>query len=102
MGEALDDFAAEALFVIEHVMGDIKARGNLPGIVNILPGATGTLTVRRRAMIIKLKRHTDNVVALLLEQSGNDGRIDAARHGNDDTRLSRGLWQAETVERRQG
>jgi hypothetical protein len=48
-------------------------------------------------MVIKLQRHPDDVIALRLEQGGRDRRVDAARHGNDDTSVCRPAVVIEAV-----
>ena len=66
--ERRDDLALEPLLVVEHIMRDAEPGGGKTRIVNILSGATGSFAVNRRAMVVKLQRHADDVVALLLEQ----------------------------------
>ena len=38
----------------------------------------------RLAVVVELQGDADDVVALLREQGGDDGGIDATRHGDDD------------------
>ena len=52
--------------------------------------------MNRRAMIVKLQGHADDIVALLLEQRRHDRGVDPARHRNDDARLRRGFIETET------
>ena len=50
------------------------------------------------AMVVELERDADDIVALALEQGCDDGRIHAARHGDDDAGL-RGIGRkVECVE----
>jgi hypothetical protein len=37
-------------------------------------------------MVVELKRDADDLIAFLGQEPRHDGRIDTARHGNDDTR----------------
>ena len=47
------------------------------------------------AVVVELERNADNVIAFGLEHCGGDGRIDAARHGDHDTRVAGGFVKAE-------
>ena len=58
--------------------------------MNVLAGAAGALAVRRLAMVVELQRDADDVIALLFQQRGDDARIDAAGHGDDDARFRPG------------
>ena len=40
--------------------------------------------MRCRAVIVKLQRDADDIIAFALQKTCNDRRIDAARHGDDD------------------
>jgi hypothetical protein len=68
-----------------------EARSGQAGVMNVLPGATGSSAVDRRAMIVELQGHTDDVIALFMKQRGHDRRIDPARHRNDHARCRGGL-----------
>ena len=52
----------------------------------------------RRAVVVKLQRDADDVVALGLEQRRRHRGIDAARHGDDDAGVLRPAFDIETVE----
>ena len=52
----------------------------------------------RRAMVVKLQRDADDVVALGLEQRRGHRRIDAAGHGDDDPGLRGRALGVEAVE----
>lgn len=67
------------------------------GVVDILTGAAGAGPVHRRAMIVKLQRDAENVVALAFEKPRHDGRVDAAGHGDDDARIFGLAVKIETV-----
>ena len=97
-GEAVDHRFLEAALVVEHVMRDADALGDRARVVDVLAGAAGALAVRRRAMVVKLQRDADDVVALGLEQRRRDRGIDAARHGDDDARVVRPALDIEPVE----
>ncbi len=81
-------------------MGDVEARCNLARVMDVLPRTAGALAMLCGAVVVQLERDADDLVALFLEQGGNDRRIDAARHGDDNPCLLRGLRQVEAVERR--
>ena len=56
----------EAVLVIEHVMGNAQASGHAARILHVLSRAARALLLCRRANIVKLQRHADNVVAFSL------------------------------------
>ena len=86
-GERLDHFFAEPLLVIEDIVGNAEARGDVASVMNILSRAARALAMDRRAMVVELHRQPDDVVALALKQRGDDAGIDAARHRDDDASL---------------
>ena len=96
--EGVDDLFAEAGFVIQHVMGNAKALGDPTGIVDILAGAAGALAMGGGAMVVKLQRDADDVIAFLLQKRCHNGGIDPAGHGHDHARVRRRPRQAEGVE----
>ena len=98
VGEAVDHRLAEAVLVVEHVMRNADALGDAARIVDVLAGAAGALAVGRRAVVVKLQRDADDVVALGLQQRRRDRGIDAARHGDDDAGVLRPPFEIETVE----
>jgi hypothetical protein len=65
-GEIVDHGLSKAVFVIQHVMRNANSVGNIAGIVDILSGAASAFAVCGRAMVIKLKRDANNVVAFRL------------------------------------
>ena len=67
-------------------------------VVNVLAGAASAFPARRRAMIVELQGDADDVVALALQQRGHDGTIDAAGHGDDDTRILGRAGQHQAVQ----
>jgi hypothetical protein len=98
VSEIVDDGLAEAILVIEHVMGNAELGGDIARVVDVLPGAAGALAVGRRAMIVKLQRDADDIVALGLQQRSRRRGVDAARHGNDDPGILRTTFEIQTVE----
>ena len=72
-----------------------------PLIENILPGAASSLAYRF-AVVVKLQRDTDDVVAFLREQRRRHGTIDATRHRDDDTGVRRVFGKAEEFMRNMG
>ena len=61
--------------------------GHAARVVDVLARAARALAMRRCAVVVELQRDADDVIALTLQQCGHDGGIDAAGHGDDDTRL---------------
>jgi hypothetical protein len=51
-------------------MRDADPLGDISRIVDVLPGATGSLAMGGRPMIVKLQRDADDVVALRLDLEG--------------------------------
>ncbi len=98
-GEGLDHLLAEALLVVEHVMGNPQPRGDVAGVVDVLPGATGALAMGRLAMVVELHGHADHVIALVSQQRRDDGGIDAARHRHDNAGIRGRLVNSEAVGR---
>ena len=90
-GEGLDHLLTKALLVIEHIMRNAEPRGDVPRIVDVLPRAARALAMRRFAVVVELHRDADDVVALESEHRRHDGRIDPARHRDDDAGFGRGL-----------
>jgi hypothetical protein len=48
-----------------------------------------------RAVIVELERDADDIVAFPMQQRRDNGRIHAAGHGDDDSRLGHRLAQPE-------
>ena len=59
-------------------MRNAEAGGHVTGVVNVLAGAAGTGAMRRGAMIVKLQRDADDVVAGVLHERRHDRGIDSA------------------------
>src|SRR5262249_53145274 len=97
VGEIVDHGLAEAAFVIQHVMRDADRGRDIAGIVNVAPGAAGALAMGCRAMVVKLQRDADDVVALRLQQRSRHRRVDAAGHGDHDTGVFGTAFEIETV-----
>ena len=89
LGEAVDHRLLEAALIVEHVMRNADALGDRAGVVDIAAGAAGALAVGRRAVVVKLQRDADDIVAGVGQQRGGDRGIDAARHRDDDARVGR-------------
>ena len=102
VGKIVDHRFPEAAFVIEHVMRDADPLGDIAGVVDILAGAAGPLAMGGRAMIVKLQRDADDVIALGLQQRGRHRRIDAAGHGDHDPGVLRTAFEIQTVEHGSG
>lgn len=83
VGEGIDHRVLEALLVVEHVMRNAERLGDAARVVDVLPRAAGAGAVRRLAVVVKLQRHPDDVVASFLQEPGDNRGIHAARHGDD-------------------
>jgi hypothetical protein len=97
-GKRIDHRLLEAALVVEDVMRDPDPGRDRAGVMDVLPGATGALAVRRLAMVVKLERDPDDVVTLRLEQRRRDRGIDAARHRDDHARVLRPSLQVERIQ----
>ena len=97
LGKIVDHLLAEAAFIIQHVMGNAKPGGDVAGVVNVTAGAAGALAMSRRAMVVKLQRDSDHVIALGLEQRSRHRRIDAAGHGDHDAGVLGTAFEIETA-----
>src|SRR4029079_1382823 len=95
--EAINHRLLESRLVIENVVRNADALRDAASIVNVLPRATGALTMRRCAMVVKLQRHADHVIAFGLEQRSRHRRVDAAGHGDNDARRFGAAIESETV-----
>ena len=95
--ERVDDRVAEALLVVEHVMGNAERFADAARIVDVLAGAAGAGAVDGGAMIVELQRDAEDVIAFALQQPGHDGGVDPARHGDDDARIFRLLVKIQRV-----
>jgi flagellar hook-length control protein FliK len=98
LGEAVDHRFLEAALVVEHVVRNAEALGDAPGVVDVLTSATGALAVGGGTVVVELQGHADHVIAFGLEQRRGHRRIDAAGHGDDDTRGFRTAGKVEAVE----
>ncbi len=97
LGEGVDHLGAKPRLVIQHVMRNAEPRRHLAGVENILAGAAGARPMFRFSLVVKLHGDADDVIALLLEQGRDHGRIDAAGHGHDHAGFTRRLGQVETI-----
>jgi len=79
-------------------MRDAETRRDIARVVNVLTGATGALAMGRGAMVVKLQRDADDVIAFGLQQRSRRRGIDAAGHGDDDPGVFRATFEVEAVE----
>ena len=78
-------------------MRDADAFGDGARVVDVAAGAAGALAVGRRAVIVELQRDADDVIAGSASSAAVTDEIDAARHGDDDTRVGRAALDVEIV-----
>jgi len=67
-GEHVDHRLAEAVLIVQHIMRDADPLGDVTRVVNVLTRAAGALAMGGRAMVVKLQRDADDVIALCLQQ----------------------------------
>ena len=79
-------------------MRDADPFGDAAGVVDILPGAARPLLGQRRAVVIELQRHADDVIAFLGQHRRHDRAVDAPRHRHDHARLRRRLGEPQRVQ----
>jgi hypothetical protein len=96
--KALDHRFLEAALIVEHVMRNADTRSDRAGVVNIATGAAGALAMGRGAMIVKLQRNADHVIAGVGQERRRDRGIDAAGHRDHDARIRRTALDVETVQ----
>jgi hypothetical protein len=49
------------------------------------------------SMIVKLERHANHIIAFAMQETGDNGRIHAARHRHNDAGILWTPWEIETV-----
>ena len=62
-------------------MGHAQGGGGGTGVMNVLPGAAGTLPLDGGAMVVELEGHADHVVSCPSQQGGGHGGVHAPGHG---------------------
>ena len=97
VGELVHHRFAEAVLVVEHVVGEAHLLGHAAGIVDVAPGAAGALAGQRGAVIVELQRDSHDVIALFGQLRRDDGTVDATGHGDHDACHFGRLCKAETV-----
>ena len=86
----LDHLRFEAVFEIDHVVGNAEVLRGPAGIVNVVERAAaarcaaGGNQIGHALPVPQLHGHADHVCALPPEQSGGGGGIDASAHGRGD------------------
>src|SRR5262245_45198302 len=96
--KVFDHGATKPVFVIEDVVRNAQHASHVPRIVNVLPRTASALLLGGAALVIQLKRHADDIVALALEQRRNNGRIHAARHRRNDAGRARRLVKSKSID----
>ncbi len=97
LGKAVDHRFPEPGLVIEDVMRNADALGNGARVMDVAAGAAGALAMRCRAVIVKLQRDADDVVAGVRQDRGGDRGIDATGHGDNHARRRRRSLDVEQV-----
>ena len=94
IGKVLYDLFFEIRLVIQNIMRKAHHFGHALGVIYILPRTTGFCFLYGRAVIIQLKRHANNLIALPREHRRADRAIHAAAHRDNNAGLSLGLIKA--------
>ena len=89
VGELIDHSVLEPALVVQDIVGNADHLGGQTGVVDVLARTAGALLLQRRAVVVKLQRDADDVIARLVQQGGDDGGVHPARHGRDDARPDR-------------
>ena len=76
--------------------------GDVARVVDVAAGAAGALAMGGRAMVVKLQRDPDHVIALGLQQGSRHRGVDAAGHGDHDPRVLRTAFEIQTVSHARG
>ena len=87
VGEIIHNRLGEPALIVEHIVRNTEMVRHRARIIDVLAGTAHPLPGGRLAMVIKLQRHTDGVVAGLRHKAGSDRAVDATGHGHDDTTL---------------
>ena len=96
-GKRRDHGIAESRLVVQDVMRNAELGSNRARITDIATCAARPLAASGTAAVVELQRDADHVVAFVCQKRGDDGRIDTAGHGDDDTRVGGRLRNAKTV-----
>ena len=96
--ERLDHLLAEALLVVEHVVRNAEPGGDVARVVDVLAGAAGALAMGRRAVVVELHRHADDVVALAASSAATTVELTPPGHRHDDAGVRGRLGEAQAVE----
>ena len=83
-------------------MRDADPLGDVARVVDVAAGAAGALAMGGRAMVVKLQRDADHVIAFGLQQGSRHRGVDAAGHGDHDPRVLRAAFEIQTVSHGRG
>src|SRR3546814_1735113 len=56
LGKTVDHRRAEALLVVEHVMGNVDLLGDTAGVVDVASGAAGAAAMHGRTVVVELQQ----------------------------------------------
>ena len=98
VGEFVDHRITKDILVIQNVMGKAHVFGHPAGVVNVDTCTAGTFLGQSRAVVIKLKRHANHVIAFAGQFGGHDRTVDAPRHCHDNTGLRRRFRKPEGIQ----
>ncbi|OIQ64889.1 hypothetical protein GALL_535590 [mine drainage metagenome] len=89
VGEFVNHRLAEGVFVVEDVVGKAHFLGHAACVVDIAARTAGPLFRQRGAVVVKLQRDADHIIAGAGQQGGGDGGVHAPGHGRDHARAGR-------------
>ena len=76
-------------------MRDIECRSDAACIMDILTGTTRALLLNGRPVIIELQRNANDLIAFTGKQTGDNGRVHSARHGDNHAGFGRGFGKPQ-------
>jgi hypothetical protein len=89
--EGLNNLGFESILLVNDVVRDVELLSNVARVIHIVNRATAALDSLRHALmsskaalVPKLKRESDDGIALGTQQCGDGGRIDSSGHGYGD------------------
>ena len=87
--EVVNHEGPELALDVEHIVGDAQGAAYGTSVLDVVDGAAAAIVLRQVGFVdvVQLHGDADYFVALLVQQEGSDGRIDAAAHGDDDAAL---------------
>ena len=86
VGKIFDHCLEKMGFIVKNIVRDTKLIGDIPCVINVFTGTARPFTPDRHAMIVKLERDADDLIAFAQKKPRRDRAVHPARHGDDHTR----------------